>query len=238
MSYRPSPVAPAPRGAPRQDRRRWPAPSLLHWSHSARMRPHKSGIQLADPVARNALPIWPDPSVTPAPEPREIPVRARAADAFTSTVGKKPARAAATASAVLRNAASAAATFWFEISTWRISASSTGSLNTDHHAPRSSASAGRASRQPSSHLYEGGTGAAGRTYSGPTVHAVKTRQTVNARARTIGTRQVGSGIYAGTGRIIPGRRRSRFPSRADDRPRPHRRSRKTRRGAAGRQGRS
>ncbi len=50
--------------------------------------------------------------------------------------------------------------------------------------------------------------------------------------------QSDSGIYAGTGQIIPGRRRSRFPSRADDRPRPHRRSRKTRRGAAGRRGRS
>src|SRR3954453_17936103 len=168
--------------------------------------PHKSGTQLANSVARNALPIWPDCPAAPAPELRETPARDRSADAFKSIVGKKAARATATAAVALRKAASAAARFWFEMSTCFSSELSTGSSNTDHHAPRSIASAGRASRQPASHLYDAGTGAVGRTYSGPTVQAVNTRQTVNPKPRTIRTRAVGPRNLCRVERDHPGPR--------------------------------
>ena len=132
------------------------------------------GIQLADPVARNALPIRPDPSVAPLPAAAEIAVRARSADAFTSTVGKKAARASATAAAALRNAASAAGHVLvrdLDLPQQRVQ-----HRIAEHRPPRRRGRARRPAApraSPASHLYEGGTGAVGGTYSGPTVHAVR-----------------------------------------------------------------
>lgn len=75
------------------------------------------------------------------------------------------------------------------------------------------AEAGRASRQPASglpaaHLYAAGTGALGRTYSGPTVQPARARQTATPNPRIIGTRAAGPGLYAGPGKVILDRRRS------------------------------
>jgi hypothetical protein len=92
-----------------------------------RIRPHRSGVQLADVEVLNELLVNPD---RPAPvlllEPP--PVRWRCALAFRSTSGKKAARAWETMNSACWNAAAAAFRFWLEMSICFSRSSSSGSL--------------------------------------------------------------------------------------------------------------
>jgi hypothetical protein len=78
----------------------------------------------------------------------------RTAEAFADTVGKYPARAWSAIDFACRSRASAARTFWLEMSRRASSRSSSASPNTDHHEPRGASSWGVALRQPSSSLNE------------------------------------------------------------------------------------
>src|SRR5262249_42609335 len=85
-------------------------------------------------------------NVPPEAELNTPPLRERCAWALAFNVGKNPARAWVTIASDWRYAASDARKFWFETSIWRSRLSSPGSRYTDHHAPRPTASAGRANR--------------------------------------------------------------------------------------------
>ncbi len=80
---------------------------------------------------------------------RPEPLCERVAWAPAVSVGKRPARASATAARAPRNCASACARVWLETETCSSSALSAGSPNSSHHLPRRAASLGCARFQPS-----------------------------------------------------------------------------------------
>ena len=76
------------------------------------------------------------------------PTPERVTPAFSDSVGKNAARCSRTAARDSSTAAAAAATFWFDTATCGARSFRTGSLNSVHHGPRVSVSAGAAAIQP------------------------------------------------------------------------------------------
>src|SRR5262249_14945262 len=117
---------------PCADRRALARSPALAWALATslstvrRIRPHRSGVQLADDEVLNELATNPDlPKPVLLLEPP--PARERCALALRSTGRKKAARACATSHSACWNAASAALRFWLEMSICFSRSSSSGS---------------------------------------------------------------------------------------------------------------